>query len=161
MSEYIINPKWFYFVDVLSDLECAICVIVGVLAVGISPSTLIIQQDISTTAILPFIIAIVVGMGAFIIAMDSMPNVDLYGMAVCVAISLQEENLTEKDADRLYTAEMEEVMEMDIILISQEGETTEVTEAILSATAAQETRETIIPKKGVKQTQAQEVTTKA
>lgn len=56
---------------------------------------------------------------------------------------------------------MEEVMEMDIILISQEGETTEVTEAILSATAAQETRETIIPKKGVKQTQAQEVTTKA
>lgn len=35
MSEYIIDPKWFYFVDVLNDLECAICVITGVLTVGI------------------------------------------------------------------------------------------------------------------------------
>ena len=35
MSEYIIDPKWFYFVDMLNDLECAICVITGVLTVGI------------------------------------------------------------------------------------------------------------------------------
>lgn len=35
MSEYIIDPKWFYFVDLLSDLECIICIITGVLVVSI------------------------------------------------------------------------------------------------------------------------------
>lgn len=35
MNNYIINPMWFYWLDLLSDLECAICVITGVIGVCI------------------------------------------------------------------------------------------------------------------------------
>lgn len=56
---------------------------------------------------------------------------------------------------------MEEFMEMDIALTSQEEETTEATEAIPLATVAQETQETIIQEEGVTVTWAQEVTTEA
>ena len=35
MNDYIINPMWFYWLDLLSDLECAICIIAGTVLVGI------------------------------------------------------------------------------------------------------------------------------